>query len=912
MYVKNHKNKKMVIGISILAILLSIIGQFLLSNGLLLISALLYVLSTFLIVYSISRETPRSSFSMQETKKLVFSKTPIGYLILGGSVVFSILSFSLFETEVQQIFPWLIHIVSIIFFLLSITYLQKNNQGSIDDSGFWKSSEIYIFLLLILFGGIVRFSNLDNIPFGLWYDEADFGLKAIKIISDPGYFPVFFSDIRVSSYFIYLIAFSFKIFGISVASIRYASAFFGIATIIAAYFCGKELFNRKTGLLLAFFIAFSRWDINWSRIGLDNITTPFFEFLVIALLHRAFRKMQVMDFALAGLSLGFGLCFYASMRIFPFVIGIWLIAKWISKKDFFASSWRGLIFFVIAIIISSIPITQYAIKNSEVFWSRVNETSIFNGKTTIEGWNAVAENTREHLLMFNYKGDQNGRHNLPGEPMMDPITGALMVLGLGISISRIRKQKYFLFITWFLLSLVPGIFSLDFESPQSLRAIGSLPVVFLLATIPIQEVWKLIENEYEKNIKNAVTVIMVLIFGFSMVYNLSLYFTYQVNSSNSWVEFSTRETIIGKKMAEFGEEANYYLSTFYHNAPTIQFLAPKINNSKKLETYDIFPLDNISGKNDIFFLDPEREPFFNLGKKYFPNAEFTKIKDPNGTTILLQMQIKPSDFQANQGLKASYYRNLDFSGYPFVVEQQKYFQYNWEEISEGNFPFAVKFDGILYADQFGEYSFSFNSSENSKLFIDGEQVKLNQAGGNNYPIILAKGNHNIQIQTIANGGNFEILWQPPQGDLQPLLAKSLYVDPVSANGLLGQYYASPDWSGAVTYAQIDPFINFYYHNSPLPRPYTVEWQGKIKIPKDGNYAFGLQSIDESQLFIDDAMLINNESKDTYLETIQFLTAGYHLIRVRYADRTGYTFIKLFWTPPSGETVIIPQEVLFHP
>ncbi len=92
--------------------------------------------------------------------------------------------------------------------------------------------------------------------------------------------------------------------------------------------------------------------------------------------------------------------------------------------------------------------------------------------------------------MFNYQGDNNGRHNLTGEPMLDPISGTLLVLGLGLSLWRIRQPGSFLLIAWLLLMLAPGIFALDFESPQSLRAIGSLPAAYLLAVVPIDAFWK--------------------------------------------------------------------------------------------------------------------------------------------------------------------------------------------------------------------------------------------------------------------------------------------------------------------------------------------------------------------------------------------------------------------------------------
>lgn len=895
-----------------LSLLVALFGQWLLLRNQFFFALVLFIFAVAVFV-TIVGEPKISSYSTPlQLQQMSYKRNRNYYILFGASLGLAIVSFFLFEGLRNSLFPWVIHIISIIVFLVSVAAISIKNQARpnlVPQAGI---SERNLLIIIMLLGAIIRFVKLDGQPFGLWFDEADFGLKAMQTLSDKSSFPVFFADIRVPAYFIYLMTLSFKIFGISIPTLRFVSAFFGVVTIAAAYFCGSELFNRKTGLLLAFLIAFSRWHLNWSRIGLDNITVPFFELLVIALLMRAFRRLRLMDFALAGLGLGLGLSFYASMRLFPVVIGLWFLAKWIRDRHVMRSTWPGLVVFSLAVVVSVIPIAQYALYNPQAFWSRINEASIFKGRTLQESWSPIVENTQEHLLMFNYKGDYNGRHNLPGQPMLDPISASLMVVGFGIALTRYKEPKYLLVVLWFLIMLLPGILSLDFESPQSLRAIGSLPAAYLLAVIPIYEIWKITETEYIKPIINGISIFLGIIFVFSAIYNLSLYFTYQSKSSDSWTQFSTRETIIGKKMAQVGDEASYYLSTFYHNTPTVRFLAPKITQTTKLETYDVFPLDNGDSERSIFFIDPEREPFFDLARKYFPNADFTKIKDPDGTTILFEMDIQAADYFAVQGLSASYYADLNFTGYPFYVDQQRHFQFQWDENNRGQYPFGVQMDGTIYIPDFGEYRFEIQSTEESKMFIDGQSVEVAGNISDNSSVKLAKGNHKIRIQTVANAGKFALFWQPMEGERQPLNSNNLFVPPVSANGLLGKYYASPDWSGEVAYAQIDPFINFYYHNQPLPRPYTVEWEGQIDIPTDGEYVFGLQSIDESRLFIDDALLIDDDIRDANVDVSLNLNAGKHAIRIQYADRTGYTYIKLFWTKPDGTTEIIPQEVLSLP
>ena len=176
---------------------------------------------------------------------------------------------------------------------------------------------------------------------------------------------------------------------------------------------------------------------------MHGVTVPFFEILSAANDLLALRKQNLVCYALAGLSLGLGLCFYTPLYLFPFVIGIFLLFLWHHRHILLFSSWRGFLFLALAAVIVSVPISQFAIRQTDTFSDRLHVTSIFTGKSTQEAWRAIAQTTREHLLMFNYRGDKNGRHNLPGEPMLDPISGAFMVLGLALSLWRIRQPGSF-------------------------------------------------------------------------------------------------------------------------------------------------------------------------------------------------------------------------------------------------------------------------------------------------------------------------------------------------------------------------------------------------------------------------------------------------------------------------------------
>ncbi|MGZ9221940.1 MAG: PA14 domain-containing protein, partial [Anaerolineales bacterium] len=133
------------------------------------------------------------------------------------------------------------------------------------------------------------------------------------------------------------------------------------------------------------------------------------------------------------------------------------------------------------------------------------------------------------------------------------------------------------------------------------------------------------------------------------------------------------------------------------------------------------------------------------------------------------------------------------------------------------------------------------------------------------------------------------------------------------NGLLGAYYPSPDWSGDPAFMQIDPEIAYYFHIIPLPRPYTVEWTGKLLAPTAGEYRFALDSVDGSQLTLDGLVVVDNPNGRTTIENVTSLTEGWHDIRVRFSDRTSATQIYLYWTPPGAtELELVPTHYLLPP
>ena len=95
--------------------------------------------------------------------------------------------------------------------------------------------------------------------------------------------------------------------------------------------------------------------------------------------------------------------------------------------------------------------------------------------------------------------------------------------------------------------------------------------------------------------------------------------------------------------------------------------------------------------------------------------------------------------------------------------------------------------------------------------------------------------------------------------------------------------------------------------------YALQFDGYIKIDKDGVYHFSTISDDGSQLFIDNEEVVNNGGEHGTLEASgdAALRKGFHKIKVTYFDGGGVNDLKAFWQKGDEQKEEIPANVLFH-
>ena len=833
------------------------------------------------------------------------------------SAFLTVLALRRFDKEAMLAPAWNLHLASLGTFLLAFAVLGRRKGAEAGQAPACLPWEWALLALVVALGLFMRLYRLDEFPFGTWYDEADNGLHALHMLEDPAWRPVYVESTNLPAHYLYLVALSFRLFGVETIPIRYVSILFGVLTVPAAWGVGRELGGRRLGLVAAFLLAVSRWDVNFSRIALHGVSTPFFELATVWFLLRGLRTREPADFALAGLSLGLGLCFYAPFRLFPFVILLFLAHLLATDRAFWRAQGVNILALGLAAFLAVAPVAQFAFKHPDLFLDRTRKTSVFAGKTREEGWKAVQSNLRKHLLMFNYRGDPNGRHNLPGEPMLDYATSVFAVLGMGYALAQWRRPREFLSTYWLLIMLAGGVFSLDFEAPQALRSIGSLPPAHLLAALALERLGQEVEWAWggKRRAKQAFAVVLAALLAYVGYANYDTYFHRQAKDFASWNAYSTSETLTARLMASLDDTVDFEVISFYHGHPVLRFLARNVQNYRRLDTTDTLPIRRTPRRDIVQILDPDRHSYYLQLKQYYPNADCREVRPPfGGPPVLYTCRLTPADIASIQGLNGAYYAGEAWEGVPAAERKDLVLRFDWPADAPLPLPFVVEWRGILSVSQYGEYTLALAAPAAAEVYLDETLLlKVGPEGGQaQAPATLARGNHAFRVRAVGAEGHLELFWQPPGQGLQTVPSEALYVPPVTNNGLLGKYYPNGEWREPVAFAQIDPRIALYFHIIPLPRPYTVEWIGKVLAPVEGEYRFGLESIDESRVYIDGVLVAESPLPNQYGEGIIHLTAGLHDVRILFADRTSHTHVNFYWTPPGGGREIVPPEVLFPP
>lgn len=392
-----------------------------------------------------------------------------------------------------------------------------------------KKTVVALFGILII-ASFLRLYHITTVPPGLYPDEAMEGNNALQALR-TGDFQVFYPQNNGrEGLFANIEAVFLKVINVREAWVlRLPCAIAGILTVLGIYFLLTELFSSEIGLMGAFFLATSFWDIMFSRIAFRAILTPLFAvwglyLLLLALKYIRSHEHSITLATLAGIVYGLGFYTYIPYRVTPALVLFILFVFWyrIRKKGDhkeMKAFWRSTAIFLFTTILVFLPLGFYFATHPGSFSSRTSEISVFAAKSPLK---ELAINIGKTAAMFNIHGDNNWRQNYAGRPELFWPVGLLFLLGIGLSLWKIFRQKMTHWHApetlgyWFLLILLvlaaAPVFISDEGIPHALRGILMIPAAMGLAAVGAVWLYKLLRRHMNHTVLNvAVGIFLALL-----------------------------------------------------------------------------------------------------------------------------------------------------------------------------------------------------------------------------------------------------------------------------------------------------------------------------------------------------------------------------------------------------------------
>lgn len=787
----------------------------------------------------------------------------------------------------------------------------QSRQANARATGWAELAFIALLLLVALF---VRMAQWDQVPSGVFFDEARNGLDAVDIL-EQGTYPLWSDSLSGRpTLHLHLLAVLFRLIGVRVFSMKVLSAIWGTWAVAAVYALGRRIYGPVVGMVAALLLAFSHYHVHYSRLIFEAVMTPATITLAIAFFWRALRQDRWSDYVLCAVTVAGGLYTYVSFRILPLIFLLIAIHGVLKEPGFIKRHGRGLLCCGALLAVLSIPLARFAVNNPERFFNRLSEVALTSEIEQEGSWNPALTNAIGYLTMYNWRGDRNRIMNVPGEPGLSIVPSVFFALGLAITIWRVRERCYSLLLIWLLVALLPGALTHSIETPHSTRVIGALPAVVLIAGLAARTLWRALGQVSASGAVAWQAVrygLVAVLLGAGAVQDLMRYFDGFATNPNCYYGFEPAANRVGQLLEAWQSDYHLVLSPSYDYVfpedAVVRFVSHNLEQPYlPLDYVRDIPYRGEINRDVAYILEPRYEPVVTWLRFWYPEGELNTVRDPYGAKLFLTYVVTEVEARSVRGLTATHVQvappQIDFadglSGRSTMCS--------------GSVPCEASWQGGLYAPLYGSYAFrlrgDFESANGvTALHIDDQSIAWNQ------PVMLAKGMHAIELSgQFEPGDRFEVRWRLPSGVWETVPGSALTAQVDDQQGLEGAYYRNPDWHGAPAGIQRDPLL--FANGFLLEGRFSVVWRGHLLAPVSGSYGFGTDSDDGSQLYIDDQLVVDNGGVHgrRFREGQIALEAGWHDITIRYAQDGGGMDLRTFWSPPGQSQLPLPMAQLRYP
>ncbi len=782
--------------------------------------------------------------------------------------------------------------------------------------------EVIAFILIFALAIFLRTYRLDSIPPGIYVDETNGALDALHILEgrpDSSFGTGWYGT---PNGYLYYMAGIFQLLGANWTSLKIVSLIPAILTVPAVYLLGRLLFGPLAGLSAMLLMAVSRWHLSMSRWGWNETAPPLFQVLSFFFLIRGLRDRRALDYALSGLLMGLAAYTYLSARLAAATLVLYVVYWFLSDPSGWRASlrrsWLGIAILAAAALVAIGPIAVTYVTDPFTFNNRVSEISVFRDVSDQHSLTPLVQNIGDILKFFHQTGDLQGKHNLPGEPMTDPITGLLFAVGLAYGILAWRDQRRVLLLLWLVIGLAGSYLSSHHESPQSYRALTALPAVVLMAADVLDRVARALyralrdqqfasAQPYLPSLVGALIVVIALVGA--TLWESSVYFGRQASSIDVIRGFNqTENSVAHETVAALQSGSTVYLSPNFSEFSPLRFLVYGVIKSKTgKNTLDdrpyhvVVPEVNLpvpdDGHDVLILLDTDYWPLRDYIASFYPQARLELVRLSDNSPVYMRVQVPRTQVAALQGLT----ERLTYADGRSEERAVSQVELKPEDIQAKE----IAWQGAIRLDHGGDYE--IRGEGGLQVFLDGKPWE-----GQHY---LGRGLYGLRV--VWPGGassNARLIWQIPNHDPVPVPPEALFRVAWPRQGLLGTYYRNTNWEGAPLFHQVTPFLLLAWPDEQPVVPngeFSARYTGALHVTEPGKYWLRVEADDGARLTLDGKVLgewLKPGQPGSFEATVD-LAPGDHPIQVDYFQIGGGSALRMFWRHGDGPQAPVPPAAL---
>ncbi|MBI3782223.1 MAG: glycosyltransferase family 39 protein [Deltaproteobacteria bacterium] len=675
------------------------------------------------------------------------------------------------------------------------------------ESAPWTAWEIAVLLLVVGLAFFMRFYKYDYFPphDGFYaIEEPQSGMGAWEILALKSRPWEFLLDrwLGVPGFWMYGTD--------DITVLRVPFSIVSALTIPALYFLARQVVSPPAALIGSALLAMSRWHLNYARNAHNIFPTTFLVVVVLALCVRTYKRRGLRLYPWIGFWSAYTFYAYAGYRGTSILVAVFLLMMTaIDVRDWLRASTpvlrtaakRRLLIHVAGTVLVALAMAGVFVvlggrlHDNPAYFLEAANRSYQNKLYYTDDWGSwlwlrVLRQV-DTLKIFHHWGDTEQAYNLPGEPMLDPITGVLFTAAVFYCLRfwRYRLQGYFVWAFLFLLFVGATIT----QTLVVCRLQGIVPLLFLLIAFLCD---RLISVTGERLGRAGTAVIAVVAWGMCGAALYLNYDAYFVRTANNRV---VRQVF-----------RNFYTNgiTYLHGMPDNGYLlfVSDMHNMFQLNDYTWWRGDRVPGSvtDDLVPLlegrsgpwkgrelhlliqEPyERDDLMELMQTAFPDASCKVIRHPENFEHLTQTACIFASQKPQAILRATMHANyFQGDGNQLLLERREPVV-SWGTVPDvceswgnrGAYECRVEWDGTFNVSEEGEYEVQAETRQSEINWTIDDRQPL-------FPMRLVPGEHRLQAKARFRGVNdigVRIRWRragvgqwkllrfeaPPAGQVRP-------------------------------------------------------------------------------------------------------------------------------------------------